>query len=84
VVEFLKGGKMTLSIKDKVALVTGGSRGIGLAIAGAFLAAGGKVAICDNNQDQLKDTARILKLATVVEYRELLQMSQWKTKSEAW
>ena len=52
---------MSLSIKDKVALITGGARGIGLGIAKAFLAAEAKVAICDNNQAQLKNTTQGLK-----------------------
>lgn len=52
---------MSFEIKDKVALITGGARGIGLGIAQAFLAAEAKVTISDNNQDQLKNTAQRLK-----------------------
>ncbi|MEK3980060.1 SDR family NAD(P)-dependent oxidoreductase [Psychrobacillus sp. FSL K6-2836] len=50
-------------LKDKVAVVTGGASGIGLATAKAFLAKGAKVVIGDYNEDsgkaveqQLKDT----------------------------
>lgn len=37
----------------KVALITGGSRGIGKAVAAAYLRAGGAVFICGRDQDQL-------------------------------
>lgn len=42
-------------MKDKVALVTGGSRGIGRAIALDLAAAGAKVAICYQNNGDLAD-----------------------------
>lgn len=38
---------------DKVALITGGSRGIGKAVAAAYLRAGGAVFICGRDQDHL-------------------------------
>jgi NAD(P)-dependent dehydrogenase (short-subunit alcohol dehydrogenase family) len=43
-------------VEDKVAFITGGASGIGLGIAGAFLAAGMKVMIADLRQDHI-DTA---------------------------
>ena len=48
------------SIKGKVALVTGGSRGIGEMIAAGFLAQGAKVYISSRKADACEETARRL------------------------
>jgi len=48
---------MDLGLTDKVAIVTGGSRGIGRAIALALAAEGCHVAICARGGDQLRETA---------------------------
>ena len=45
-------------LPNKVALVTGGSRGIGAAIARKLASLGANVAICGRNQAQLESTAR--------------------------
>ena len=45
---------MTTELKDKVAVVTGGSRGIGFSIAQALLAEGAKAFICGRNPDALR------------------------------
>jgi len=49
---------MELSLKGKVAIVTGGSRGLGKAITRALAEEGVSVAICARGMDELKSTAR--------------------------
>ena len=46
-----------LSLEDRPAIVTGGSSGIGKAIAGKFAAAGGNVAICSRSYDRVEPVA---------------------------
>jgi 7-alpha-hydroxysteroid dehydrogenase len=45
-------------LDDKVALVTGGGRGIGRGIALAYAEAGADVVVCARSQDQIDDTVR--------------------------
>lgn len=44
-------------LEGKIALVTGGARGIGRAICEAYAAAGAKVAVADLNEEDARDTA---------------------------
>lgn len=48
---------MTFNLKDKVFMVTGGSRGIGLAIAAALLEQSAKVIICARKEEGLRKAA---------------------------
>ena len=52
---------MDLQLTGKVALVTGGSRGLGLASAGALVAEGCHVAICARGRERLDDAAAALR-----------------------
>lgn len=51
---------MKFDLKDKIALVTGGSRGIGLALARTLLDEGAKVIICGRKPDGLEKTRELL------------------------
>jgi NAD(P)-dependent dehydrogenase (short-subunit alcohol dehydrogenase family) len=44
---------MDLGLEGKIVLITGGSKGIGLACAAAFAAEGGRLAICSRSQENI-------------------------------
>ncbi len=54
-----------MNLKEKFAVVTGGSRGIGKAIALAFSRSGASVALCGTNEATLKETAAEIEKAGV-------------------
>jgi 3-oxoacyl-[acyl-carrier protein] reductase len=52
---------MDLQLQDKVAIVTGGSRGLGLASARALVAEGARVVICARGEEALQSAAATLR-----------------------
>lgn len=52
---------MNLGIKNKTALVTASSKGIGRAVAEAFISEGARVAICSSNEENLITAANEIK-----------------------
>ena len=48
---------MDISLAGKVALITGGSRGIGLAIAKSYADSGAQVMLTSRKEDSLRDAA---------------------------
>jgi 3-oxoacyl-[acyl-carrier protein] reductase len=59
-----EGDKMDLGLKGKVALVAGGSQGLGLAVAMEFAREGAKVAICALDDPHLQEAADALRKET--------------------
>jgi NAD(P)-dependent dehydrogenase (short-subunit alcohol dehydrogenase family) len=55
-----------MNIKDKVAIVTGGTKGIGRAIAESLLKEGAKVFICARKEDELRHCVEELKIRGAV------------------
>ena len=56
---------MDLGLKGKVAVLSGGSRGIGNRIALALAAEGANLCICGRNEDTLKETSKAVTVAGV-------------------
>lgn len=68
---------MDLGLKDKVAVVTGASRGIGRAIALALAAEGSALALCSRTKSKIKEAAKeissLYRVRVHAEGRDLLQ-----------
>jgi 3-oxoacyl-[acyl-carrier protein] reductase len=49
-----------LELKDKIAVITGGTSGIGLALATSFIREGAIVAICDSDEKAVNKQAALI------------------------
>jgi 3-oxoacyl-[acyl-carrier protein] reductase len=67
---------MDLGLKGKVAIITGGSRGIGRAIALGLAAEGCNVAICARGEEQLRATEAELKATGVRVHADSVDVAQ--------
>ena len=65
---------MELGLTGRRAVVTGGSKGLGKAIAAELLAEGAAVAICSRHADELEETAAELRAAAARTGRQLLAL----------
>lgn len=67
---------MDLRLQDKVALVTGASRGIGKAIAHGLAAEGCHLALCARGREVLEETARELRAQGVEVFPQALDLTE--------
>ena len=71
-----------MELKDKVVVITGGSRGFGKALAEAFLTEGAKISICGLNESELNKTAADLGvLGMVADVRDEGEMQKLADKT---
>ena len=74
---------MNLQLSDKVAIVTGSSRGIGLAIAHALAAEGGRITMCARTEARLRQAASEVERAAGAAGRVLAVTADVSTEAGA-
>ncbi len=70
-------------VRDKVALITGGTSGLGKAIALAYAKSSAKVVVFGTNQERLEEVARLVKDAKAQFLGKLVDVSDKKAVEEA-
>lgn len=66
---------MEINLKDKVAVITGGTSGIGLSTAEAFARAGAEVAICSSTAEKVRNALDYLKEKEIRAYGDVVDVS---------
>jgi 3-oxoacyl-[acyl-carrier protein] reductase len=79
----LVGGKMEISLKGKVSIVTGAGQGIGKAIALALARSGSDVTIVDVNIDQANQTASEASALGVRSFAQKVDVSDFSAVAQA-
>ena len=74
---------MDLDLKGRVALVTGGTRGIGRSIAETFADEGANVAVCARNPDEVRETIAVLESRSVRAFGAPVDVAD-KAALQAW
>lgn len=66
---------MKIDLSNKVAVITGGTSGIGLSIAEAFAGAGARIAICSSNQANVDNALKLLNAKDISAYGQAVDVS---------
>ncbi len=74
---------MDLGLKGRVALVTGGTKGIGRRVAEIFAEEGANVAVCARNSDEVRETVAALETKGVRAFGAAIDVAD-KAALQAW
>ncbi|MFA5987539.1 MAG: SDR family oxidoreductase [Candidatus Paceibacterota bacterium] len=73
-----------MKLKDKVVVITGGTKGFGKALAETFIFEGAKVIVCSNDKDTLENVSKELLvdkfLADVTSFEDIEKLAQYVFK----